>query len=62
MGIMLTFSYSVTEEDGRLLALMLFLFAISKGEASGIGVGIGLHDNKSVCFLEGGHAFISKVC
>lgn len=33
-GIFTFFNYLVTEEEGRLLALLLFLFGIYKGEAS----------------------------
>lgn len=61
MGIMLTFSYSVTEEDGRLLALMLFLFAISKGEASRIGVGRGGVTEMSLPYLSGGAVLHGRV-
>lgn len=54
MGIMLTFSHSVTEEDGRLLTLMLFLFSVSKGEESGIEVGrIGIIEMSPPYWSEG---------
>lgn len=51
MGIILFFSYSVTKEDVRLLALLLFLFGIYEREASIQVVRLGVGIENEAAFL-----------